>query len=79
MTNFLSGDQRGFLAVGSIGFIIGDGRLNYDPESIAEAYYSWHAIGGWTFSPDYRHIQNPDYNRDRGPASVFSIRLRWKY
>ncbi len=79
VANFLSGDQRRFLAAGGIGFIIGDGRLNYDPESIVETYYSLKAIGGWTFSADYQHIQNPAYNRDRGPVSVFSIRLHWEY
>ncbi len=78
VTNFLSGDQRRFLAAGGSGFIIGDGRLNYDLESVVEAYYSWHPIKGWTFSADYQHIQNPAYNRDRGPVSVFSIRLHWE-
>jgi high affinity Mn2+ porin len=77
--NYLSGDQRRFLAAGGIGFIIGDGRLNYDPESIVEAYYAWHAFDGWTVSVDYQHIQNPAYNRDRGPVSVFSLRLHWEH
>ncbi len=79
VANYLSGDQRRFLAAGGVGFIIGDGRLNYGPESIVEAYYSLHAIQGWTFSADYQHIQNPAYNRDRGPVSVFSIRLHWEH
>ena len=35
--NSLSGDDRSFLAAGGMGFIIGDGRLNYRPETIAEA------------------------------------------
>ncbi len=33
--NYLSGDDRRYLAAGGLGFIIGDGRLNYAPESIA--------------------------------------------
>ncbi len=78
VTNILSGDQRRFLAAGGTGFIIGDGRLNYAPESIVEAYYSWNPIKEWTFSTDYQHIQNPAYNQDRGPVSVFSIRLHWE-
>jgi high affinity Mn2+ porin len=77
--NFLSGDQRGFLEAGGTGFIIGDGRMTYDPESIVETYYSWHAPKGWTISADYQHIQNPAYNRDRGPLWVASIRLHWEY
>jgi high affinity Mn2+ porin len=50
--NYLSGDQRRFLAAGGLGFIIGDGRLDYQPEAIVEAYYAWHAIKGWTFTGD---------------------------
>ena len=77
--NFLSGDQRRFLEAGGVGFIIGDGRLNYDPESIIEAYYALRATKRWTLSADYQHIQNPAYNRDRGPLWVASIRLHWEY
>jgi high affinity Mn2+ porin len=76
--NYLSGDQRRFLAEGGVGFIIGDGRLDYRPESILEAYYAWQAIKGWTVTGDYQYIQNPAYNQDRGPVSVFSIRLHWE-
>jgi high affinity Mn2+ porin len=76
--NYLSGDQRSFLAQGGLGFIIGDGRLNYAPESIAEAYYAWQVIRGWTLSLDYQRIVNPAYNRDRGPVSVGALRVHWE-
>jgi high affinity Mn2+ porin len=76
--NYLSGDDRRFLAAGGMGFLIGDGRLNYAPESIAEAYYAWHALRDWTFTLDYQRIVNPAYNRDRGPVSVGSLRLHWE-
>ncbi|HYK91296.1 MAG TPA: carbohydrate porin [Acidobacteriota bacterium] len=76
--NYLSGDQRSFLSAGGVGFIIGDGRLTYGPESIVEAYYAWRAVKGWTITGDYQHIQNPAYNRDRGPVDAISIRLHWE-
>jgi high affinity Mn2+ porin len=76
--NYLSGDQRSFLAEGGLGFIIGDGRLNYAPESIAEAYYAWQVIRGWTLTLDYQRIVNPAYNRDRGSVSVGTLRVHWE-
>ena len=65
-------------AVFSMGFIIGDGRLNYAPESITEAYYAWHALRDWTFTLDYQRVVNPAYNRDRGPVTVGSLRVHWE-
>jgi high affinity Mn2+ porin len=76
--NYLSGDQRSFLAQGGLGFIIGDGRLNYAPESITESYYAWQVIRDWTLTLDYQRIVNPAYNRDRGPLSVATLRVHWE-
>jgi len=76
--NYLSGDDRSFLAAGGMGFIIGDGRLNYTPESITEAHYAWRATREWTFTLDYQHVVNPAYNRDRGPVSVGTLRVHWE-
>ena len=76
--NYLTGDDRRFLGTGGLGFIIGDGRLKYAPESIVEAYYAWQAIRQWTFTLDYQRIVNPGYNRDRGPVSVGSLRVHWE-
>jgi len=76
--NFLAGDDRSFLAAGGIGFIVGDGRLSYAPETITEAYYSWHATRDWTFTLDYQRVVNPAYNQDRGPVSVGTLRVHWE-
>ena len=61
-----------------MGFIIGDGRLHYRPESIQEAFYAWSPIPEWTVTADYQHIANPAYNQDRGPVAVWSLRLHWE-
>jgi len=76
--NYLSGDQRAFLAAGGIGFLIGDGALNYRPEAIVEAYYAVPIGKGFTLTGDYQHVQDPAYNHDRGPVSVYSLRVHWE-
>jgi high affinity Mn2+ porin len=76
--NGLSGDDRHYLAAGGLGFNLGDGRLNYAPESIVEAYYAWHVLHAWTVTLDYQRIANPAYNSDRGPVSVATLRLHWE-
>jgi high affinity Mn2+ porin len=76
--NFLSGDQRRYLAGGGVGFIVGDGRLNYGPESIIETYYAWSPVSDWTLTADYQHVTNPAYNHDRGPVAVWSLRVHWE-
>ena len=72
----LSDVHRRYLAAGGIGFIAGDGRLNYGEETVAEVYYRFQ-IGRYVqVSPDYQYLVNPGYNRDRGPAQVVGVRLR---
>ena len=78
--NGLSNPHRDYLAAGGYGFIIGDGRLNYAPEMIAELYYKVNAYQHklW-LTPDYQFIINPAYNKDRGPVNVFSIRAHVEF
>jgi high affinity Mn2+ porin len=73
--NQLSGDQRSFLARGGTGFIVGDGRLNYQPEKIVEAYYCWNPVKTLALTLDYQRVVDPAYNRDRGPVRVYSLRV----
>jgi high affinity Mn2+ porin len=75
VANGLFKPERDYLAAGGTGIIIGDGGLNYGPEEILETYYrlvpwDWAAI-----TLDYQFIENPAYNRDRGPVSVFGARF----
>jgi hypothetical protein len=77
--NALSGDHRSYLAAGGMGFLLGDGRLNYDNEEILETYYRFQLGNYVQVSPDYQLIRNPGFNHDRGPVSFFAIRLHAEY
>lgn len=80
IANGLSAPHRQYLADGGYGFLIGDGKLNYAPEMIAEFYYKLNAYQNKFFlSPDYQFIVNPAYNHDRGPVNVFSIRAHMEF
>jgi len=75
----LSSIARAYFAAGGLGILIGDGQLNYRPERILEAYYAY-SVNKWaTFTFDYQFIDNPGYNADRGPVSVFSGRLHAQF
>ena len=79
VANGLSAEHKAYLAAGGYGFIVGDGRLNYAPEEIGEAYYSWKALPWLALALDYQFIGNPGYNRDRGPVDVFAVRVHAQY
>ena len=72
----LSPEHRHYLEQGGAGFVLGDGRLTYGLERILEVYYNWELLRSVHVSPDYQYIENPGYNRDRGPAHVFGLRVR---
>ena len=73
--NGLSRPHRAYLAAGGQGFFLGDGRLSYAAERIAEAYYSLGVSRGAWLSLGFQRIANPAYNRDRGPANFLGLRL----
>ncbi len=75
VVNGLSQDHRDYLARGGEGFLLGDGRLAYGPETILEAYYALGLAKGLTLTFDAQRVWNPGYNRDRGPVEVFALRL----
>jgi hypothetical protein len=75
----LSSEHKEYLAAGGLGMVLGDGRLNYAYEQVLEAYYRVQIGKYLQVSPDFQYIQNPGYNRDRGPAAVYSMRFRMSY
>ena len=74
VSNAIKRDHQEYLKLGGLGFLLGDGNLNYGRETIVESYYNRHAWRGIFYAVDVQHIQNPGYNRDRGPAWVGSVR-----
>ena len=86
MINGLSDDHRDYLASGGVGFIVGDGTgvsgpgksLQYAPEQITELYYLLKAMPGLDGTLDYQYVMNPAYNEDRGPVSIYSLRVHYE-
>ena len=75
MSNAISRLHQEYLALGGLGFLLGDGRLTYGRENILEGYYTAHLWRGFFLSPDFQYVVNPGYNRDRGPVIVGGLRL----
>lgn len=75
----LSTPHRDYLALGGQGFVLGDGALSYGRERIAEAYYSFAVIDHLTLSPDLQWIDNPGYNRARGPVRFVALRAHVEF
>jgi high affinity Mn2+ porin len=78
--NGLSREARRYFALGGLGILIGDGRLpHYGFEGIVETWYKF-ALTDWAaMSVDYQFVNNPAYNPDRGPASVFGGRVHMAF
>ncbi len=75
IANGISADHRNYLAAGGYGFLIGDGKLNYSSELIAELYYKINVFQKkFWLSPDYQFILHPAYNADKGAVNVFGLR-----
>jgi high affinity Mn2+ porin len=80
VVNRISHEGKLYLAAGGLGGIIGDGQLpNAGPEQIIEAYYNVPVFSFAHVTLDYQFINNPAYNRDRGPVSVFGIRTHLQF
>jgi len=80
VANQISHAGKQYLAAGGLGGIIGDGQLPMaGPEQIIETYYSYAAFKFAKVSGDYQLVNNPAYNRQRGPISVFALRLHAEF
>jgi high affinity Mn2+ porin len=73
-----SSDQQAFLKAGGTGILNGDGNLSYACEKSLETYYDIAIGSGCRLAFDYQFFADPAFNSDRGPVSVFGLRLHWE-
>ncbi|MDR3722215.1 MAG: carbohydrate porin [Candidatus Acidoferrales bacterium] len=75
VANGIVAAHQQYLALGGLGFLLGDGGLTYGPEKIFEGFYTAHVWRGVFASFDIQHLNNPGYNQNRGPVTVPALRL----
>jgi high affinity Mn2+ porin len=76
----ISSERKRYLDASGLGILVGDGKLP-DPgrESIAELYYSARVVARFFVTLDYQYVENPAYNRERGPVSVLGLRFHAQF
>ncbi len=77
--NGISPVHQRFFAAGGTGILAGDGALSYGTERILETYYDVGFSEHLHAALDYQFIADPAFNRDRGPVSVFGLRLHVEF
>jgi high affinity Mn2+ porin len=80
VVNRISGARERYLNAGGLGVLVGDGQLPHPgPEKIVETYYNLAAFEWLQLTLDYQHVNNPGYNRDRGPVSIVAVRIHVQF
>jgi len=79
MVNGISPQHRAYLAAGGLGFELGDGKLNYAPETVLETYYNVRVAKGLNVTLDLQGFADPGYNRDRGPVGLAALRVHYEF
>ena len=80
VTDGISHRHKVYLEDGGLGILVGDGRLpSAGREQVVETYYS-HALASYAHvTADYQFVNNPGYDRERGPVSILGIRVHLQY
>jgi high affinity Mn2+ porin len=80
MLNQISAARERYLNAGGLGILVGDGQLRHPgPEQILETYYRVAFVQWAQLTADYQYVINPAYNRDRGPVSIFAVRMHAQF
>ena len=78
--NSISAARQRYLDAGGLGILVGDGQLPHPgPERIVETYYDLAPLPHLNLTLDYQWVQHPAYNEDRGPASIFAVRVHLQF
>jgi len=74
-----SNENQKFLEAGGTDMLDGDGALNYQPEKVLETFYDIQILKSVHAMIDYQFVANPAFNHDRGPVSIFGMRIHWEF
>ncbi|MBS0296061.1 MAG: carbohydrate porin [Proteobacteria bacterium] len=78
--NGASRERERFLNAGGLGILIGDGKLpRPGSEALVEGYYDLQLTTPAHLSFDLQLVDNPGYNRDRGPVAIGAMRLHAQF
>ena len=78
--NGISAAREQYLNAGGLGILIRDGKLPHPgPEEILEPYDSAALLPCLALTFDYQWVNNPGYNRDRGPVSILAVRVHAQF
>jgi high affinity Mn2+ porin len=78
--NAISTSFEQYLNLGGLGVLVGDGKLPHPGnEQILETYYSLAALSWAHITLNYQYVKNPAYNADRGPVSIFAVRVHAQF
>jgi high affinity Mn2+ porin len=80
IVNGISATRERFLNAGGLGILVGDGKLPHPgTEQLVESYYRL-GIDAWAqLTFDYQYVINPAFNTDRGPVSIFAVRIHAQF
>jgi high affinity Mn2+ porin len=79
VVNGISRIHQEFLEAGGTGILDGDGNLSYGLEKIVETYYDFQIWKTVHAAADFQYVEDPAFNRDRGPVEVVGGRLHWEF
>src|SRR5664279_5912244 len=74
-SNGINRDHRDYLAAGGLGSMLGDGALHASAEEVLDVFYSASLSSFAAVTLEAEHYWSPGFNRDRGPLTVYGLRL----